>query len=149
MLSRTLRVTFGEVTLPHQPFRDEVGTRRRSPLSYFYVGVVFSFLAVVLAERLPNNLRHDLDMSRAAGTPDPRSSTLSPGLSFAKAVGFPNLTKPEAPKSGSALSVGSSGGKHRLRDQIPKCWSVASPSSISLRTLGPSCRCRAGRNLGD
>jgi hypothetical protein len=99
--------------------------------------------------KLPNNLRHDLDMSRAAGTPDPMSSTISPGLSFAKAVGFPNLTKPEAPKSGSALSVGSSGGKHRLRDQIPRCWLVASPSSISLRTLGPSCSYRVGRSLGD
>src|ERR1700679_1260989 len=42
--------------------------------------------------------------------PDPRSSTVPPGLSFAKAVGFPHLTRPEVPKSGSALSVGSCGG---------------------------------------
>jgi heme/copper-type cytochrome/quinol oxidase subunit 4 len=40
--------------LPHQPFRDELGDRRRSTLLYFYFGVVFSALAVVLTEKLPS-----------------------------------------------------------------------------------------------
>jgi hypothetical protein len=53
------------------------------------------------------------------------------------------------PKSGSPFSVGSCGGKHRLQGQIRGCWSVASPSSISPRTMGSSCRCQAGRSLGD
>jgi heme/copper-type cytochrome/quinol oxidase subunit 4 len=44
----------GRLTLPHQPFRDELGNRRRSTLSYFYIGVVFSALAFVLAEKLPS-----------------------------------------------------------------------------------------------
>ncbi len=42
------------LTLPHQPFRDELCDRRRSILLYFYIGVVFSTLAVVLAQKLPS-----------------------------------------------------------------------------------------------
>jgi len=38
--------------LPHQAFRDELGDRRRSTLAIFYIGVFFSALAVVLAEKL-------------------------------------------------------------------------------------------------
>jgi hypothetical protein len=40
--------------LPHQPFRAELGDRRRSTLWYFYLGLLLSFLAVVLAEKLPS-----------------------------------------------------------------------------------------------
>jgi len=40
--------------LPRPPFRDEVVGHRRSTLLYFYLGVVFSFLAVVLTEKLPS-----------------------------------------------------------------------------------------------
>ena len=40
--------------MPHQPFRDELSDRRRSRLLYFYIGVVFSTLAVVLAQKLPS-----------------------------------------------------------------------------------------------
>ena len=40
--------------MPHQPFRDELGDRRRSTLLYFYIGVLFSALAVALAEKLPS-----------------------------------------------------------------------------------------------
>jgi hypothetical protein len=40
--------------LPHQPFRDELGDRRRSTLLYFYLGDVFSALTVVLTEKLPS-----------------------------------------------------------------------------------------------
>ena len=38
--------------MPHQPFRDEAGDRRRSTLLFFHVGVLFSVLAVVVAEKL-------------------------------------------------------------------------------------------------
>jgi hypothetical protein len=41
--------------LPRPPFPDEVGDRRRSTLLYFYMGVVFSFLAIVLTEKLPSS----------------------------------------------------------------------------------------------
>ncbi|HKW34168.1 MAG TPA: hypothetical protein VJN92_14245 [Candidatus Acidoferrum sp.] len=40
--------------MPHPLLRDEVGDRRRSTLLYFYIGVVFFFLAVVLTEKLPS-----------------------------------------------------------------------------------------------
>jgi heme/copper-type cytochrome/quinol oxidase subunit 4 len=39
-------------TLPHRPFPDDVAHHRRSTLSYFYVGVAFSALAVVFAKKL-------------------------------------------------------------------------------------------------
>jgi hypothetical protein len=41
-------------TLPRPPFRDEIGDRRRTTLLYFYIGVVLSFLAVVLTDKLPS-----------------------------------------------------------------------------------------------
>ena len=40
--------------MPHLRFRAELGDRRRSTLLYFYISVVFSALAVVLAEKLPS-----------------------------------------------------------------------------------------------
>jgi heme/copper-type cytochrome/quinol oxidase subunit 4 len=40
--------------LTQQPFRDELGDRRRSTLLYFYIGVASSALAVVLAQKLPS-----------------------------------------------------------------------------------------------
>ena len=44
----------GRFTLPQQPFRVELGDRRRSTLQYFYIGVASSALAVVPAQKLPS-----------------------------------------------------------------------------------------------
>lgn len=40
--------------MPQQPFRDELGDRRRSTLLFFYIGVFLSAVAVVLAEKRPS-----------------------------------------------------------------------------------------------
>jgi heme/copper-type cytochrome/quinol oxidase subunit 4 len=38
--------------MPHQPFRGELSDHRRSTLLFFYIGVFFSALAMVLAEKV-------------------------------------------------------------------------------------------------
>src|SRR6266852_9126324 len=49
---RTLRGVVGEVTVPHQPFRDELAGRRRTTLLLFYLAAVFSVIAISLVGRI-------------------------------------------------------------------------------------------------
>jgi heme/copper-type cytochrome/quinol oxidase subunit 4 len=46
-------VFWGEVTLPQQPFRDELADRRRTTLLLFYLAALFSVIAVSLAAKIP------------------------------------------------------------------------------------------------
>jgi heme/copper-type cytochrome/quinol oxidase subunit 4 len=48
----TLNGIFGEVTVPLQPFRDELANRRRTTLLLFYLAAVLSVVAVSLAARV-------------------------------------------------------------------------------------------------
>jgi heme/copper-type cytochrome/quinol oxidase subunit 4 len=41
----------GEVTLPQQPFRDELADRRRTALLLFYLAAIFSVICVSLASK--------------------------------------------------------------------------------------------------
>jgi heme/copper-type cytochrome/quinol oxidase subunit 4 len=43
-----------EVTLPQQPFRDELADRRRATLLLFYLAALFSVIAVSLAAQVPS-----------------------------------------------------------------------------------------------
>jgi hypothetical protein len=45
-------VSFGEVTVPHQPFRDELADRRRTTLGLSYLTALFSVIAVTLVSRI-------------------------------------------------------------------------------------------------
>jgi heme/copper-type cytochrome/quinol oxidase subunit 4 len=47
-------VSSGEVTLPQQPFRDELADRRRTTLLLFYLAALFSVIAVSLAAKIPS-----------------------------------------------------------------------------------------------
>jgi hypothetical protein len=46
-------VCFGEVIVPHQPFRDKLADRRRTTLLLFYLAALLSVVAVSLAARIP------------------------------------------------------------------------------------------------
>ena len=48
---RTLVGVLGEVTVPHQPFRDELANRRRATLVFFYLAALLSVIAVSLVGR--------------------------------------------------------------------------------------------------
>jgi asparagine N-glycosylation enzyme membrane subunit Stt3 len=45
---------FGEVTLPQQPFRDELADRRRTTPLLFFLAALFSVIAVSLAGKIPS-----------------------------------------------------------------------------------------------
>ena len=60
------RGVFGEVTLPQQPFRDELADRRRTTLLLFYLAALFSVIAVSLAAKIPS-LRTFLFVLAVAG----------------------------------------------------------------------------------
>jgi FtsH-binding integral membrane protein len=46
------RGIFGEVIVPHQPFRDELADRRRATLWLFYLAALLSVIAVSLVGRI-------------------------------------------------------------------------------------------------
>jgi heme/copper-type cytochrome/quinol oxidase subunit 4 len=59
-------VVFGEVTVPQQPFRDELAHRRKSTLVLFYLSSTLSVIAIGIVGRVPT-LRTPL-LSIAAAT---------------------------------------------------------------------------------
>ena len=56
----------GEVSLPQQPFRDELVDRRRTTLVLFYLAALFSVIVVSLAAKIPS-LRTFLFILAVAG----------------------------------------------------------------------------------
>ena len=48
----TLKGVLVEVTVPHQPFRDELANRRRTTLLLFYLAALFSVIAMSLVGRI-------------------------------------------------------------------------------------------------
>jgi heme/copper-type cytochrome/quinol oxidase subunit 4 len=49
-----MRCVFGEVIVPHQPFRNELADRRKTTLLIFNLAAILAVIAVSLAGRIPS-----------------------------------------------------------------------------------------------
>ena len=127
---------FGEVSLPQQPFRDELADRRRTTLLLFYLAALFSVIAVSLAAQIPS-LRTLLFVLAVAGAgaTGARAATQTSGTPAARHGSTPGRYHPAAENTEPSAS-------HRTRGTgSPDGGGDARSGSSSIRAAA-----RIGQN---